>query len=111
VVPLIPIDEYTLHLDKLIPAIMDFYDIPGSSIALVREGKLAWSEAYGIADVQTGRKLSSGLAGKDSPGTVNNFTHISLGARQAGRIDCRSFKAVVVPVGLVGNAVSPPGYN
>jgi hypothetical protein len=37
-------------------------------------------------------------------GTVNNFAHISLGARQAGRIDCRSFKAVVVPVGLVGNA-------
>jgi uncharacterized protein with ParB-like and HNH nuclease domain len=39
-----------------------------------------------------------------SLGTVNNFSHISLGARQAGRIDCRSFKAVVVPVGLVGNA-------
>ena len=48
---------------------------------------------------------SSALHGCDTQiGTVNNFSHISLGARQAGRIDCRSFKAVVVPVGLVGNA-------
>jgi CubicO group peptidase (beta-lactamase class C family) len=69
VLPLAPIDEFILYLDKRIPALMDFYDIPGSSIALVKEGKLAWSEAYGIADAQTGRKLT-----KDTPMRVQSIS-------------------------------------
>jgi CubicO group peptidase (beta-lactamase class C family) len=69
VLPLIPLDEYTLHLDKQVPALMDFYDIPGSSIALVKEGKLVWSKAYGLADVQTGRKLT-----KDTPMRVQSIS-------------------------------------
>ena len=67
--PLIPIDEYTMHLDRQVPAFMEFYDIPGSSIALVKEGKLVWSEAYGLADVQTGRKLT-----KDTPMRVQSIS-------------------------------------
>lgn len=69
VVPLVPIDEYISYLDKQIPALMDFYDIPGSSIALVKEGKLAWSEAYGIADIQNVRKLT-----KDTPMRVQSIS-------------------------------------
>ncbi len=48
---------------------MDFYDIPGSSIALVKEGKLAWSKAYGIADVKTERKLT-----RDTPMRVQSIS-------------------------------------
>ena len=69
VLPLIPLDKYTLHLDQQVPALMDFYDIPGSSIALVKEGKLVWSKAYGLADVQTGRKLT-----KDTPMRVQSIS-------------------------------------
>jgi CubicO group peptidase (beta-lactamase class C family) len=69
VLPLIPLDEYSLHLDQQVPALMDFYDIPGSSIALVKEGKLVWSKAYGLADVQTGRKLT-----KDTPMRVQSIS-------------------------------------
>src|SRR5690554_4260419 len=69
VVPLVPLDEYTSHLDNQIPALMDFYDIPGSSIALVKEGKLAWSKAYGSADVENERKLT-----KDTPMRVQSIS-------------------------------------
>ena len=69
VLPLIPLDKYTLHLDQQVPALMDFYDIPGSSIALVKEGKLVWSKGYGLADVQTGRKLT-----KDTPMRVQSIS-------------------------------------
>ena len=72
VLPLIPLDEYSLHLDQQVPALMDFYDIPGSSIALVKEGKLVWSKGYGLADVQTGRKLT-----KDTPMRVSLFLNPS----------------------------------
>jgi CubicO group peptidase (beta-lactamase class C family) len=69
VVPFISIDGYTLHLDKQVHALMDFYDIPGSSIAIVKEGKLAWSKAYGMADIQTGRKMT-----KDTPIRVQSIS-------------------------------------
>ena len=69
VLPLTPIDEYTLHLDKQVPALMELYSIPGSCIALVKEGKLVWSKAYGLADVQTGRKLT-----KDTPMRVQSIS-------------------------------------
>jgi CubicO group peptidase (beta-lactamase class C family) len=69
VVPLVPLDEFTSHLDKQIPFLMDHYDIPGSNIALVKEGKLVWSQAYGYADVENGRKLT-----KDTPMRVQSIS-------------------------------------
>jgi CubicO group peptidase (beta-lactamase class C family) len=69
VVPLVPLDEYTSYLNEQIPALMVLYDIPGSSIALVKEGKLAWSAAYGFADVENGRKLT-----KDTPMRVQSIS-------------------------------------
>lgn len=77
------------------------------------EGKILNVCAYARVSTDDEEQLNSFEAQKEyytekiqsnPKGTVNNFSHISLGARQAGRIDCRSFKAVVVPVGLVGNA-------
>lgn len=67
--PFAPLEKFTSHLDKQIPKLMDFYDIPGSSIAIVKEGKLVWSEAYGIADEQTGRKMT-----KDTPMRVQSIS-------------------------------------
>jgi CubicO group peptidase (beta-lactamase class C family) len=69
VVPFVPLDEYISYLNEQIPALMDLYDIPGSSIALVKEGKLVWSVAYGFADVEKGRKLT-----KDTPMRVQSIS-------------------------------------
>ncbi|HHU18616.1 MAG TPA: beta-lactamase family protein [Clostridiales bacterium] len=67
--PFVPLDEYISHLDKQIPELMDFYNIPGSSIAIVKEGKIVWSEAYGSADVEKGIKLT-----KDTPMRVQSIS-------------------------------------
>lgn len=53
-----PLVEFTEYLDERIPDLMKIYDIPGVSIAVVREGEIAWSNAYGYADLEAGRLMT-----------------------------------------------------
>lgn len=54
-----PLEAFTTHLSKRIAALMETYDIPGVSIALAREGHIAWTEAFGYADLATGRMMTA----------------------------------------------------
>lgn len=54
-----PLGEFTDLLDERIPALMKDYDIPGVNIALVQKGKTTWSKAYGYADLDKGRKMTT----------------------------------------------------
>jgi len=49
----------TTHFDERIPTLMDYYHIPGVIVALVQEGETAWSQAYGYADLEAGRKMTT----------------------------------------------------
>jgi len=53
-----PLQEFTSHLDRRIPQLMEDYEIPGLSAALIREGKTVWKQAYGYADLSTGREFT-----------------------------------------------------
>ncbi len=53
-----PVDTFTQHLDNRVLTLMDWYNIPGTSIALVTDGKLVWSNAYGYADIDRGKAMS-----------------------------------------------------
>ncbi len=44
------LDAFAAFLDKQVPELLLRYDIPGASLALVANGELAWSGAYGYAD-------------------------------------------------------------
>ncbi len=52
------VKSFTVRLDSRIPKIMDDFDIPGVTIALVKDGRIAWSAAYGYADVEKDRKMT-----------------------------------------------------
>lgn len=67
--PFVPLDQFIAHLDERVPALMSLYQIPGASIALVKDGELAWSGAYGCADMATGRKLTT-----DTPMRVQSIS-------------------------------------
>lgn len=54
-----PLKQFTAYLDERIPALMKDYDIPGVNIALVQKGETAWSKAYGYADLEAGRKMTT----------------------------------------------------
>lgn len=48
----------TAHLNIRIPELMGRYDIPGAGIALIKKGRVVWSEAYGYADIESGRRMT-----------------------------------------------------
>lgn len=53
-----PLDTFTRYLDEQIPVLMKGYGIPGTSVALVRDGELVWTRAYGYADAERGIAMS-----------------------------------------------------
>lgn len=53
------LEKFTDYLDERIPALMKHYDIPGVNIALIKKGKPVWSKAYGYADLEEGRKMTT----------------------------------------------------
>lgn len=53
------LEEFTAHLDERIPALMKDYDIPGVNIALIQKGETTWTKAYGYADLEAGRKMTT----------------------------------------------------
>jgi CubicO group peptidase (beta-lactamase class C family) len=64
-----PLDEFKTHMDERISVLMKIYEIPGCSIALVNDGEIVWTEAYGYADVESGRALTV-----DTPMSVQSIT-------------------------------------
>lgn len=52
-------EGFTAYLDERVPSLMEDYDIPGVNIAVVTKGKVAWSKAYGYADLEKGRKMTT----------------------------------------------------
>jgi CubicO group peptidase (beta-lactamase class C family) len=56
-----PTEEFAAFLDLRVPKMMELYGVPGASIALVREGQIVYTAAYGDADQQSGRKMTVDL--------------------------------------------------
>ena len=53
-----PADQFTGYLRKRIPELMEYYDIPGVGFALVDDAKIAWTEAFGYADIENSKKMT-----------------------------------------------------
>ena len=53
------LDAFTAQLDERLPRLMDRYDVPGVNLALVHDGELAWTGAYGDADRERDRTMTT----------------------------------------------------
>lgn len=76
-----------LSLERQIPAWLDWYRVPGLGVAVVEGDSLVWQGAFGLADQQSGERLSPDHrfpVGAITE-TLSTFTLIQL-ARQ-GRLD------------------------
>lgn len=54
-VPQDSVAEFSAYFDQRIPRLLAKYNIPGVSMALVHNGQLVWSNAYGYADLEQQR--------------------------------------------------------
>ncbi|MCF7929083.1 MAG: beta-lactamase family protein [Spirochaetales bacterium] len=52
------IEDFTSYLDTRIPRLLERYQVPGVSMALVRNGEPVWSGAYGYADLESGQQMT-----------------------------------------------------
>jgi CubicO group peptidase (beta-lactamase class C family) len=48
---------FTAHLDDRVPALLSRYQVPGASLALVHDGRLAWTGTYGITTRTDGQPM------------------------------------------------------
>lgn len=54
----IPLNSFTSYIDTRIQESMKKYNIPGATLALIKSGETVWVQAYGSADLETGRKMT-----------------------------------------------------
>jgi len=52
------VEDVVADLTGFIPAYMREQRVPGVGIALIRDGKVAWTEGFGVASVLSGRRIS-----------------------------------------------------
>ncbi len=51
--------EVSAHLDDRIPELMNMYNIPGISVALIKDGDVVWSKGYGYQDLAKNKPVNS----------------------------------------------------
>lgn len=47
------------YLEDRVPELLEYYDVPGATIALVKDGEVTWTEAYGEADRENDRPTTT----------------------------------------------------
>jgi len=53
-----PLEEVVADLESFIPAYMHQEDIPGVSVALIRNGEVVWTEGFGVANALTKKPVT-----------------------------------------------------
>jgi len=54
-----PVEAIVVDLESYIPEYMCEKDIPGVAIALIREGKVVWTEGFGVVNTITAKPVTS----------------------------------------------------
>jgi CubicO group peptidase (beta-lactamase class C family) len=74
-------------LEKAIPALMENAGIPGMSIALIRDGEVAWSRGFGIKNAKTGEPVSEHTVFEAASLTKPFFAYLAMKFVEAGKLD------------------------
>jgi CubicO group peptidase (beta-lactamase class C family) len=54
----VPKKELIAKLEMVIPQLMEKAEVPGLSIAVIRDGKILWSRGFGIKNTKTGEPVT-----------------------------------------------------
>ena len=52
------LDAFSRHVEAVVTTSMRRYDVPGVAVALVRDGEVAWTGAYGFADLERAEPMT-----------------------------------------------------
>ena len=54
-------DDLRTALDEQMPALLARYGVPGTVVARISNGEVAWTQAYGLADVAAGEPMDAAM--------------------------------------------------
>ena len=80
-------DEVIVTIDRLVPRLMEEHHVPGVSIALIDEGRVAWSKAYGVSDAAKGTPVTTETLFEAASMSKPAFAILALQLADTGRLD------------------------
>src|ERR1700722_14615777 len=57
--PMVPAKEAIHRLETDIPVLLEKSDVPGMSIALIRDGRVVWSKGFGVSNANTKKPVTT----------------------------------------------------
>lgn len=75
------------HLKKVIPELMKKADIPGLSIAVIQDGKIIWTEGFGIKNTKTGETVNKDTIFEAASLTKPFFAYVVMKLVESGELD------------------------
>src|ERR1700728_3566839 len=57
--PMVPAPEVINKLQTDIPLLLEKSDVPGMSIALIRDGRVVWSKGFGVSNAVTRKPVTT----------------------------------------------------
>ena len=85
------------NLDSLLPALMAASDIPGMSIAVVRDGRVAWTGAFGVRSLATNARVDDNTVFDAASLTKPVFAYAVLRLADRGELDLDRPIAATLP--------------
>ncbi|HSB12376.1 MAG TPA: serine hydrolase [Blastocatellia bacterium] len=79
--------EITARLERDVPAMMHEANVPGLSIALVRNGEIAWQHAFGVKDATTKDPVSDNTVFEAASLSKPVFAYAVMKLVDAGKFD------------------------
>lgn len=88
-------------VERLVPVLMKEHHVPAVSIALVKDRKVAFSKAWGVADVKTGEPATTATLFEAASMTKPAFAYVVMKLAAEGRLDLDRPLAEVVALPAV----------
>ena len=88
-------------IERLVPLLMKEHHVPAVSIALVKDRRVAFSKAWGVADARTGTPATTATLFEAASMTKPAFAYVALKLAAEGRLDLDRPLAEVVDLPAV----------
>ena len=83
----ISLEEMSENLEEQVPELMEYYDIPGAAVALIREGEVAWWQSFGYADREAQIPVTDETLFRAESITKSVTAWAVMNLVEAGRVD------------------------
>lgn len=80
-------EETLATVERLVPVLMNEHHVPAVSIALVKDRKVAFSKAWGVADAKTGAPATPATLFEVASMTKPAFAYVALKLVEDGKLD------------------------